>query len=117
MNKKIKQIVLDLAVISLVSAPALTLAVTIEEPTTVVTSIEGVVDILNFVLRIFYTVFFIIAAIFLILAAFSYLTAGGEEEKIKKAKDQLIYAIVAIAVALVAVGVRGIVSSVLSQQG
>ena len=116
MNRKTKQVILDLVLILLVSTPVLVLA-QIENPTTYITSISGVISVLNFILRIIYTIFFILAAVFLILAAFTYLTAGGESDKVKKAKNQLIYAIVAIVVALLAVGIRGIVASVLAQQG
>ena len=46
--------------------------------------------------------FIILAVIFILLAAFSYLTAGGDEEKISKAKNELIYAIIAIIIAVLA---------------
>jgi len=47
---------------------------------------------------------------FILYAAFIYLTAGGDPEKVKTASNQLIYAAVAIAVALVAQGIRFIVA-------
>lgn len=39
------------------------------------------------------------AAIYLIIAAFSYLNAEGDAEKISKAKRELIYAVIAIVIA------------------
>lgn len=45
-------------------------------------------------------VFFIVTAvIYLMIASFSYLTAEGDAEKISKAKHELIYAIIAVAIA------------------
>ena len=46
-----------------------------------------------------------LAVIFLIYAAFLYLTAAGDSTKIDKAKDIIIYAVVAIVVALLAQGI------------
>jgi len=50
-----------------------------------------------------------IAVIFLIFAAFTYLTSGGEEKATTKAKNYIIYAVVAIAIGLLA---RGLVEVV-----
>jgi len=59
-------------------------------------------------------IFFLIAVIFIIYAAFVYLTSAGNEEKIKKAKSIIIYAIVAIAVALLATAVKQFVDTFLT---
>lgn len=48
--------------------------------------------------------FWALTVIFVFYAAFLYLTAAGDEEKIKKANHQLIYAVIAIVVALFAYG-------------
>ncbi len=53
----------------------------------------------------------LLAVIFIIVAAFLYLTSGGNEEKTKKARDYIIYAVIAIAVAIVAKGVIALVGS------
>ena len=85
----------------------------IQEPPTPVTSMSEVYDILVKVMRWIFTFLLIFAVIFLFLAAFSYLTAAGDPEKIGKAKNQLIYAIVAIAIALVARGIEFILRDLL----
>jgi fumarate reductase subunit D len=56
-----------------------------------------------------YTVFFIVAVIFILFAAFNYLSGGDNPEKLKTARNQIIYAVIAIAVALLAVGASAIV--------
>jgi hypothetical protein len=54
---------------------------------------------------------------FIIFAAFSYLTAGGDPEQVSKAKSRIIYAAVAIAVALLAVGFEVIIRNFLASPG
>ncbi len=46
----------------------------------------------------------VLAVIFIIWAAFNYLRAGGDPDKVKEAGNQLIYAAIAVAVALFARG-------------
>lgn len=77
------------------------------------TTVSGLVDVLRNVVRWIYVIFFIIAVMFILFAAFSYLTAGGEPEKLNKAKNQIIYAAVAIAVALLAIGFEVIIRAFL----
>ena len=54
----------------------------------------------------------IVAIIFVLLAAFNYLTAGGDPEKVKTASNELIYAAIAIAVGLLARGLPLLVSGI-----
>ena len=116
------RIAVAVGVLALVLLPAISLAQPIANPTggsgvtSPINSVTGVQDLLNRVLRIMYVIFFIIAAIFIVLAAFKYLTAQGDEEKVGEAKKMLIYAIVAIAVALIATGVSSVVGGVLGGQ-
>ena len=58
-------------------------------------------------------IFFVVAVLYLFWAAYLYLSAAGDEEKISEAKNHLIYSIVAIAIALLAGSVRFIVENVL----
>ena len=50
-----------------------------------------------------------LAGIFILIAAYYYLTAGGDEESIKTAKNLIIYALVAVAVAFLSRGLVAIV--------
>jgi undecaprenyl pyrophosphate phosphatase UppP len=81
------------------------------------TTVGGLVDVLRNVVRWVYIIFFVLAVMFILFAAFNYLTAGGEAEKISKAKNQLIYAIIAIVVALLAVGFETIIRNFLASPG
>lgn len=55
-----------------------------------------------------------LAGLFVIYAAYLYLTAAGDEEKVKQAKNVLIYAAVAIAVGLLSRALGFIVKTVLN---
>lgn len=84
-------------------------------PTTgVITNISGIWTVVNTIVKYVYWFFFAMAVLFIIFAAFTYLTAGGDPAKVKKANNQLIYAVVAVAVALIAYGIETLVRSALT---
>jgi len=80
-----------------------------------ITRVNDVVRILGYLVNVLFTIFMVIAVIFIFYAAFLYLTAKGEPEKISTANKQLVYSAVAIAVALVAVGVREVVLNIINR--
>ena len=61
-----------------------------------------------------FTFLIVLSVIFVIYAAFTYLTASGNQEKVTNANHMLIYAVVAIAVAIIAKGVPGIIGGILT---
>jgi len=60
-----------------------------------------------------YTIFFAVAVIFILIAAFSFLTAKGNPEKINSARSQIMWACVAIAIALISVGAAQIINTLI----
>lgn len=86
------------------------------QTTAVPTTVAGVYDVLETVFQVIYTVFFIIAAIFILIAAFKYLTAQGDPEKVGAARQMLVYAVIAIAVALVAIGITQVIANFFGTQ-
>lgn len=60
-----------------------------------------------------FTLFLALAVIFIIVAALFYLTAAGNTTQLEKAKNTLIYSIVAIVLALIAGGLTAIVRQIL----
>ncbi len=76
-------------------------------------TVTGLVSILSDIVKWIYVIFFIVAVMFVIFAAFTYLTAGGDAEKVGNAKNQIIYAAVAIIVALLAVSLKAIIQNFL----
>ncbi len=61
----------------------------------------------------FFTFLMVLAVIFVLVAAYKYLTAGGDPEKVKAASNILIYAAIAIIVALFARGLPLLVNSLI----
>jgi magnesium-transporting ATPase (P-type) len=82
-----------------------------------VEKIGGLVDVLKTIVKWTYIIFFIIAVLFIIFAAYNYLTARGDPEKVKNVNSQLIYAAVAIVVALVAVSIDLIIKNFITSGG
>ena len=85
---------------------------------------QGNIQSLNGVLQSLCTVFaymfyflIVLAVIFVLIAAFRYLTASGDPEKVKGAGTMLIYTAVAIGVALLARAIPLVVASFLGASG
>ena len=49
-----------------------------------------------------FAVLILVAVVFILLAAFKYITAGGDVEKVKTANKQILFAAIAVIIALVA---------------
>ena len=85
---------------------------------------QGSINSLQSVLQLMCTVFawafyflIVIAVIFVIVAAFKYLTAAGDPEKVKGAGTMLLYTAIAIGVALLARAIPLVVASFLGAGG
>jgi len=118
-----KKVILTTLIGSFIVLPVLTMAITagtIPKPadysveTTAAITPQGVLDIIISVVKWVYTAFFVIAVLVLLFAAYTYLTASGDPTKIAGVHKQLIYAAIAIAIALIAVGFVQIVKSVIT---
>ena len=79
------------------------------EPTGIITNVSQILNVVRYIVKLIYWLFFLFAILFVILAAFNYLTASGDAVKVKKATNMLIYAVVAVVVALIAWGIETIV--------
>jgi hypothetical protein len=83
---------------------------TIRKGTEVQAAIENVAGFM-------FNIFTALAVIFVIFAAFLYLTASGNTSQLDRAKNVLIYAIVAIVLALVAGGIVTLIKSIIGVSG
>ena len=84
-------------------SPALALATNAPTlPGTDIQGPEGVFKVICSLVNWLFAVLVLIAVIFVFIAAFRYLTTAGEPEKLSKANKTLVYAAVAIGVALLA---------------
>jgi len=82
-----------------------------------ITSLQAVLQLLCTVFAWAFYFLIVLAVIFVIVAAFKYLTAAGDPEKVKSAGATLLYAAIAIGVALLARAVPLVVGSFLGAGG
>jgi ATP/ADP translocase len=76
-------------------------------------NVEEIKDIFINIVKWVYTIFYIVAVLFILIAAYNFLLGGSDESKIKTAKAQLKYAVIAIAIALISTGVATIANNFL----
>ncbi len=69
------------------------------------------INIIKTVTSWLFGILLVAAVLFLIYAAFLYLTSGGDEEKTKKAKSYVIYAVIAVAIGILAYSIVALVGS------
>jgi len=72
-----------------------------------------ILAILNTVTNWVFTIFLAAAVIFILLGAFKFLTSAGDPGKVSSARDNLLYALIGIAVALMAKGFIALVKVIL----
>ena len=80
-------------------------------PTNAPQSFGDIENILRTAMNWLFSILMILAVIFVLYAAFLYLTAAGNEEKVKKANHTILYAVIAIGVAIFARVVPRLVGS------
>ena len=114
MKINFKKLASALSGTSVAALPALALA-QISLPPPPITSLSGFQSfICTVVVGWMFTFLIVLAVVFVLIAAFKYLTASGDPEKVKSASHTLIYAAIAIVVALFARGLPLIISSLFS---
>jgi succinate-acetate transporter protein len=79
-----------------------------------ITSVSDVQNTFSSIVAKAFGFFWIVAVAMLLWAAFLFLSAGDNEEKVTKAKKILLYAVIAAAVALLANGINPIVTNILN---
>lgn len=79
-----------------------------------INSVQDIINVILKVLRWMQIIFWIFAAGAIFYAGYLYLGAAGDEKRVGKAKNQILYAVIAIAVALIAPGVVNLIRDVLT---
>lgn len=82
-------------------------------PDSPVKDASGLLGIVKNILTWTYWLTLTASILFIIFAAFNYLTAAGDTEKVKTAHKQIIYAVIAIAITLIAIGAVSIVNDLI----
>ena len=96
-----------------VLAPVMVLAQRTSLPYVNVTGPSDVIRIVNNVLNWSASILFVIGAIMLIYSAIRFLTSGGSEAGVTAAKSSLLYAIIGIAIGVVALAIEPFIEGVL----
>lgn len=81
------------------------------QPYTNINQITGASGILCTIINWMFWALIVLTIIFVLVAAFKYLTAAGDAEKVKSAGNTLLYAAIAVVIALIAKGVPYIIAS------
>lgn len=111
-----KYLILTLLLVSALPALALAAPGDVSNPQLQLTDTltdgpNAVLDIINRLIDWAFTLILVFAVAMVLLAAYKYLTAGGDEEKIQSAHGALKWVVVAIGVALLSGGIRFLVES------
>ncbi|MFA6136188.1 MAG: hypothetical protein WC705_02420 [Candidatus Paceibacterota bacterium] len=69
------------------------------------------------IIRWIYTIFFIVAVLFILLSAYNFIQGGSNDAKVKIARAQLKYAVIAIVVAILGAGIPIIIDNFLRSGG
>lgn len=131
----IKKLIISLVLISFLAVPTGVLAEDVENPCSDITdpilqadcqkrydealfkSKEDITALIISITNWFAAIVFAIAVIMIIFGAITYITSGGDEDKAGKAKKILTYALIGIAVALLAFGAQALIRSFLEMGG
>ena len=108
--KKIIRISLFSVAVLMLALPVLAL----ESAPDDVNTIEDVIGIINTAVNWLFTLILAIAVIMLLWAAFLWMTSAGDEEKTGNARKTLIYALVGVAIAIIAKGLVSVIEQLLT---
>jgi len=72
-------------------------------------------DILTFIVRLFFVIAGIFALIYLLLGAFSWITSGGDKDKVEKARDKIQAALIGVILIIIVVAIVATLEQVVFQ--
>jgi uncharacterized membrane protein len=101
-----KKYILNLIIISLLVFPLLALATPVEVPNL---DAAEMIDALENLADWLFTILLITAVIFLVIAAFTFVTASGDPEKIIKARKFVLYALIGVGIGVASYGIISLV--------
>ncbi|HOX30241.1 MAG TPA: pilin [Candidatus Paceibacterota bacterium] len=76
---------------------------------------NSVEEAINNVMNWFFIIVLIIAVMFLLYAGFLFITAGGDPDKVNSARQNVMYAMVGVAVAVLAKGIVALVQGLVQE--
>lgn len=110
-----KKILTSIALLSLLAVPALSLAVeSTEIPAAPFDSPDTFLDKITTIGNWVFTGLLILAAIFMVIAGYYFVTGGSEPEKIGKARQMIIQALIGIAIAVASKGLISVIQKLVT---
>lgn len=103
-----KKILVSLLTLTILAAPVLVAA----QPTTAPTL--DVWDSLDQIVNWIFAILLVVAVIFILIAAFQFITAAGDADKVKTARNFVLYALIGVAVAFLAKGLIVFVQTIVT---
>lgn len=100
-----RKVILSLVAVSLLATPVIALAQEDEVPRYITVCCEEG-SLLDVLVDWLFSILLVVAAVFIIVAAFYFVTASGDPDKTKKARDFVLYALIGV---LVGFAARGLV--------
>ena len=118
MKKSLSTLIL-ISLVSLFMLPAImpvaaTTTATTTAGTPIISSLDDFDNLVNKIVNWFSGFIIVIAVLFILVAAWTFLTAGGDPEKVTKARQMLIYSLVGIAVAVLAWSMVPLITNILN---
>jgi hypothetical protein len=101
------------AILASTAALALTFPLAIKAADSPINSVDDIIKVAENIATWTARLFWIAAVIATLYAGFLFLTAGGDTEKVTKAKRQIWYAVIAIVIGLMAFGLPTLINSII----
>jgi len=111
MKKSLSTLIL-ISLISLFMLPAIIPVMAQGDP--IISDLDELDALVEKIVNWFSGFVLIVAVLFILVAAWTFLTAGGNPESVAKARQMLIYALIGIAVAVLAWGMVDLITNVLT---
>jgi hypothetical protein len=111
----IKKLVIGLLLASVIVSPALALAATGDDDDDMEIETAPTINVeeaLGRITNYAFVIVLIVAVFFILLSGFWFITAGGDPDKLTKARMNLFYGVIGVIVALLAKGLVGLVRGV-----
>ncbi|MFH1423392.1 MAG: hypothetical protein ABIG29_00315 [Candidatus Nealsonbacteria bacterium] len=112
-----KKIITTLTLLILLAVPTISLAVGeyTEIPATSLDSPGALLDKINTIGNWVFSGLLLLAAVFMVIAGYFFVTGGGEPEKVNKARQMLINALIGVAVGLASKGLVTVIMNIVSE--
>jgi len=97
----------------LVAVPVFAQITGVVNPPDKIKTFEDILALVNQLINYLFTALLVLSIVFIILSAFNWLTAAGDPMKTEKARNQLMYCLIALAIGALAKGLVFMVANLM----